>query len=104
MTLLQLSFYASLAVAALVFVVGEATGNYSQVDKLWSVLPVLYTFFYTHYSGYNSRLLLQSACTLVWGGRLTYATAPFLQYIFVTFGQVQLRVQGRLPLAARVGG
>jgi steroid 5-alpha reductase family enzyme len=76
MTLLQLSFYASLAVAALVFVVGEATGNYSQVDKLWSVLPVLYTFFYTHYSGYNSRLLLQSACTLVWGGRLTYAAAP----------------------------
>jgi steroid 5-alpha reductase family enzyme len=70
--LLQLSFYASLAVAVFVFVVGEATGNYSQVDKLWSILPVLYTFFYTHYSGYNSRLLLQSACALAWGARLTY--------------------------------
>lgn len=70
--LLRLSFYTALAFAALVFVVGEATGNYSQVDKLWSILPVLYTFMYTHYSGYNGRLLLQSACTLVWGARLTY--------------------------------
>jgi steroid 5-alpha reductase family enzyme len=72
MRLLQLSLYASLAAAALVFGVGEVTGNYSQVDKLWSILPVLYTFFYTYYSGYNSRLLLQSACTLAWGARLTY--------------------------------
>jgi steroid 5-alpha reductase family enzyme len=72
MALLQLSFYAALAFAALVFVVGEVTGNYSQVDKLWSILPVLYTFFYAYYSGYNGRLLLQSACTLVWGARLTY--------------------------------
>jgi steroid 5-alpha reductase family enzyme len=72
MELLQLSFYAALAFAALVFVVGEATGNYSQVDKLWSILPVLYTLIYTHYSGYNARLLLQCACTFVWGARLTY--------------------------------
>jgi steroid 5-alpha reductase family enzyme len=72
MRLLQLSLYAALAAAALVFGVGEATGNYSQVDKLWSILPVLYTFFYAYYSGYNRRLLLQSACTLAWGARLTY--------------------------------
>ena len=72
MQLLRVSFYAALAVAAVVFGVGEATGNYSQVDKLWSLLPCFYTLFYTHYSGYNSRLLLQSFCTLVWGARLTY--------------------------------
>ena len=61
-------------------------------------------FFLNHGEKLVVGLFGALACTLVWGGRLTYATAPFLQYIFVTFGQVQLRVQGRLPLAARVGG
>jgi len=82
--LLRLSFYAALAVAAVVFVVGEATGNYSQVDKLWSILPVAYTLAYTHYSGYNSRLVLLSACTLVWGARLTCAPPSFPHCVFVS--------------------
>ena len=30
--------------AAFCFVVGEATGNNSQMDKLWSLLPVAYTW------------------------------------------------------------
>ena len=31
-----------LSLAALVFIVSELTGNYSQVDRLWSILPTVY--------------------------------------------------------------
>ena len=30
--------------AAYCFVVGELTGNNSQMDKLWSILPIVYTW------------------------------------------------------------
>ena len=33
-----------LAVAALCFVIGTVTGNVSQVDKLWSIIPVVYVW------------------------------------------------------------
>ena len=33
-----------LTVAALCFLLGEATGNYSQVDKLWSIIPLVYAW------------------------------------------------------------
>ena len=33
-----------LAVAALCFLIGTVTGNVSQVDKLWSIMPVVYVW------------------------------------------------------------
>ena len=61
-----------LGVALLCFVVGELTGNVSQVDKLWSIVPVVYAWFLTARAGGDMRMVLMSICATVWGVRLTY--------------------------------
>ena len=61
-----------LGVAALCFVVGELTRNVSQVDKLWSIIPVVYSWIVTARSSFDSRMVLMSAVATVWGARLTY--------------------------------
>ena len=38
---IQCSVMTCLAVIVTVFIASEATGNYSQVDKLWSVIPAI---------------------------------------------------------------
>jgi steroid 5-alpha reductase family enzyme len=61
-----------LGVALLCFVTGELTGNVSQVDKLWSIVPVAYAWMITAQAGYDARMVLMSAVATVWGIRLTY--------------------------------
>ncbi|HUP91170.1 MAG TPA: DUF1295 domain-containing protein [Solimonas sp.] len=61
-----------LGVAGLCFVVGELTGNVSQVDKLWSIVPVAYAWFLTARGGMDPRMVLMSCVATVWGVRLTY--------------------------------
>ena len=53
------------------FLAGELTQNYSQVDKLWSILPVVYVWVIAFYGDYSPRLLLMGILTTVWGVRLT---------------------------------
>ncbi len=53
------------------FTVGELTKNYSQMDKLWSVLPVVYTWIIAARGGFRPRLLLFALITTAWGVRLT---------------------------------
>lgn len=52
------------------------TGNYSQVDRLWSVLPFAYSWWFTLFGSFievaNPRLLLISILTTSWGLRLSY--------------------------------
>jgi steroid 5-alpha reductase family enzyme len=59
-------------IAALCFVVGEATGNVSQVDKLWSIVPVLYAWIVTVRADFDGRMVLMSVLATIWGVRLTY--------------------------------
>ncbi len=61
-----------LAVAALCFVVGTVTGNVSQVDKLWSVMPVVYVWIVAGRSHWPARMVLMAILVTVWGARLTY--------------------------------
>ncbi|MGH8506852.1 MAG: DUF1295 domain-containing protein [Stenotrophobium sp.] len=61
-----------LAIAALCFVVGELTRNFSQVDKLWSIVPVLYAWVATVEGGLQPRMLLMAGVATIWGIRLTY--------------------------------
>ena len=46
--------------AAFCFVVGEATGNNSQMDKLWSLLPIAYTWVIAAAGGMNTRLVVMA--------------------------------------------
>lgn len=72
LALLQDLTITMLAVALLCFVVGEISGNVSQVDKLWSITPPLYAWIATVQAGYESRMVLMSIVATVWGIRLTY--------------------------------
>lgn len=54
------------------FLGGEVTRNFSQVDKLWSVLPCIYAWIFAYCSGFNVRCTLMALLATVWGARLTY--------------------------------
>lgn len=58
--------------AILCFVVSSLTKNYSQVDKLWSISPVIYVWVVCYYSGWEERILLMAILVTIWGIRLTY--------------------------------
>ena len=54
------------------FVAGELTGNNSQMDKLWSILPVVYTWVIAVHGGMSARLVVMAVLATLWGARLTY--------------------------------
>lgn len=54
------------------FIVGEITKNNSQMDKLWSILPIVYAWIIVFKSGMNIRLLVMAILITIWGVRLTY--------------------------------
>jgi steroid 5-alpha reductase family enzyme len=59
-------------IAALVcFLVSEITRNYSQVDKLWSLMPLIYSLL-TLNAFPSPRIWIMSALVIVWGARLSY--------------------------------
>lgn len=61
-----------LILASLTFVVSVLTKNYSQVDKLWSIVPAIYAWQVAYLSDWEPRLILFSAVITVWAARLTY--------------------------------
>jgi len=70
--LLQHLIYIMLGTAIACFVVSEITRNCSQVDKLWSVMPIIYTWYVAIEGGWNERAVLMAVLATVWGARLTY--------------------------------
>ena len=56
----------------MVFIIGELTDNVSSVDRLWSLVPSLYTGITWCLSPSSHRLSLMMAVSLVWSIRLTY--------------------------------
>ncbi|KAL7541346.1 hypothetical protein ACHAXR_010831 [Thalassiosira sp. AJA248-18] len=64
----HMAFVTCHAVAFLTFVVSTATGNLSQVDKLWSILPAIYAWMCV----VDSRTKLMAGLTTLWSIRLTY--------------------------------
>lgn len=54
------------------FVISTLTKNYSQVDKLWSVIPVAYVWIVCFRGDFEPRLILMSVVVTIWAIRLTY--------------------------------
>ena len=54
------------------FVVGEITRNNSQMDKLWSLLPIAYTWVIAAKAGLPVRLVVMAVLATLWGARLTF--------------------------------
>lgn len=60
------------SVALLCFVISRLTGNCSQVDKLWSILPIVYSWYFAFASGWEMRIVIMAVLVTLWGVRLTY--------------------------------
>ncbi|MEE4117045.1 MAG: DUF1295 domain-containing protein [Marinilabiliaceae bacterium] len=58
--------------ASLCFMVSTLAKNYSQVDKLWSIIPLVYVWIISYRSGFEPRILLMAALVSLWGIRLSY--------------------------------
>lgn len=58
-------------VAILCFILSELTKNYSQVDKLWSILPIFHAWNMASIAGFNERTILMASLVTIWGVRLT---------------------------------
>jgi len=58
-------------VAMVCFLVSEITRNYSQVDKLWSLMPIAYSWI-TAVSSPSPRLFVMASLVTIWGLRLSY--------------------------------
>lgn len=72
MNALMSVIYILIGVIAYCFIVGELTGNNSQVDKLWSLVPIPYVWIIAAYGDYAPRLILMTVLVAIWGLRLTY--------------------------------
>lgn len=69
-TLLVLVIICS-ASALYCFVVGQLTHNNSQMDKLWSILPIAYTWVIAVKGSMDPRLVIYAVIVTLWGIRLT---------------------------------
>ncbi|KAH7135642.1 hypothetical protein B0J11DRAFT_454182 [Dendryphion nanum] len=66
----------SVFLSVVVLIVSEINKNYSQVDRLWSIIPVIYNCHYSlwaHLSGIPAhRVDHVMAVSILWGARLTF--------------------------------
>ena len=53
------------------FIVGELSHNNSQMDKLWSILPIVYTWVVAAKGNMAPRLVIYAVIVTLWGIRLT---------------------------------
>lgn len=61
-----------LSAVLLTFLLSTLSGNHSQVDKLWSILPVAYVWMICAGSGFEPRIMLMAVVISIWGIRLSY--------------------------------
>lgn len=54
------------------FIVGELSRNYSQMDKLWSTMPIVYAWIVAARGGMEVRLVVYAVIVTIWGLRLTF--------------------------------
>lgn len=72
LSMLKTSFFIALAFGMLCFIVSEATGNCSQTDKIWSITPIVYSWYFATATQFDARITLMACCVTIWGARLTY--------------------------------
>ncbi|MEZ4961204.1 MAG: DUF1295 domain-containing protein [Saprospiraceae bacterium] len=70
--MLHTALYILCGVAIACFIVSELTRNYSQVDKLWSIMPIVYTWYFAWAAAWDSRLVVMAVLATAWGLRLSY--------------------------------
>ncbi len=68
--------FATMFVTPMVLAVSEINRNYSQVDRLWSLLPAIYNVHYAVWAHLNGLPTMKldhvMAVSIIWGARLTF--------------------------------
>jgi steroid 5-alpha reductase family enzyme len=72
MHILKTLVFAMLSISLICFILGEITKNYSQTDKLWSIVPFFYVAYVAYASNWQPRLILMMIVVGIWSARLTY--------------------------------
>ena len=54
------------------FVTGAVSGDYSWVDRCWSLAPIIYGWLYARSAGYASPSVIAAVLVSIWGARLTF--------------------------------
>lgn len=76
MTPLGLVVLIAAGVGLVAWIVSLVTGDCSQIDRLWSILPVVYVWVFAGFARLgNARLDAMAAIVTIWGARLTYNLA-----------------------------
>ena len=65
-------FKSYLIISASCFILGEITNNYSQIDKVWSLVPIYVAWYICYYAEFNTRTIIMAILVTIWGLRLTY--------------------------------
>ncbi|SIN78652.1 DUF1295 domain-containing protein [Agromyces cerinus] len=60
------------AITLATWVASIATREYSWVDRIWSIAPIVYVWVFAVWSGFDGRLVLMAALVSAWGIRLTF--------------------------------
>ena len=71
-TSLKFIFKSYIIISSICFITGEITKNYSQIDKVWSLVPIFIVWYFAISSNFNERMVLMSVLVTIWGLRLTY--------------------------------
>lgn len=73
MTPLLLCIWIAGGASALVWILSLITNEHSWVDRLWSVLPIIYVWVFAASTGLSDpRLVVMAILATLWGVRLTY--------------------------------
>lgn len=63
---------AAAAAAAFCWIASLLSGDASWVDRLWSIVPVVYVWIFAVAGGFDPRLTLMAILVTLWGARLTF--------------------------------
>jgi steroid 5-alpha reductase family enzyme len=70
---LLIAIYVAAAVCAFVWIASLISHDHSWVDRIWSIVPVVYVWIFAGAAGLaNARLDVMAALVTIWGARLTF--------------------------------
>src|ERR1700710_415939 len=70
---LLIAIYVAAAVCAFVWMASLITHDHSWVDRIWSIVPVVYVWIFAAGAGLgNARLDVMAVLVTIWGARLTF--------------------------------
>ena len=73
MDALSLNVYVCVALCVVVWLASVLTGDHSMVDRIWSIIPIVYAWIFAAGAGLaDARLNVMAILVTLWGARLTF--------------------------------